>query len=78
MNVLNKLSDLEVGQNAIIDAIDSSSPVSIRLQEFGFLPGTPIQLIRKAPLGDPLEVKVRGTSLSLRAQEASAISIRSE
>jgi Fe2+ transport system protein FeoA len=39
----------------------------------GLLPGTKVRLVRKAPLGDPLEISVRGYNLSLRGTEASAI-----
>ena len=42
----------------------------IRLREMGILPGTSITLIRTAPLGDPLEIKVRGYRLTLRKSEA--------
>lgn len=45
----------------------------LRLREMGLLPGTSIQLIRAAPLGDPLEIKVRGYHLTLRKSEAEHI-----
>lgn len=47
-----------------------------RLLEMGLLVGTPIQLIRFAPLGDPIEIKVRGYNLSLRKHEAELILVR--
>lgn len=46
-----------------------------RLMEMGLLPGTPIQVIRSAPLGFPIEIKLRGYSLSLREAEAKSIEI---
>ena len=45
----------------------------LRLREMGLMPGTPLTLIRTAPLGDPLEVKVRGYNLTLRKSEAEHI-----
>ena len=45
----------------------------LRLREMGLLPGTPVTLIRTAPLGDPLEIKVRGYHLTLRKSEAEHI-----
>ena len=44
-----------------------------RLREMGLLPGTEVRLIRRAPLGDPLEFSVRGSLLSLRQSEAELI-----
>jgi ferrous iron transport protein A len=47
-----------------------------RLLELGVLPGVPIQKTRVAPLGDPLEIEVRGASLSLRRAEARCVQVR--
>ena len=47
-----------------------------RLLEMGLLVGTPVQLIRFAPLGDPVEIKVRGYNLTLRRHEADLILVR--
>ena len=47
----------------------------LRLMELGILPGTLIRFVRRAPMGDPLELEVRGFHLSLRAAEASAIGV---
>ena len=46
------------------------------LLELGFTPGTPIEFIRRAPLGDPLTVRIRGYQLSLRRHEADAVRVR--
>ena len=46
-----------------------------RLMELGLLPNTEIELVRVAPLGDPLELRVRGTRLSIRFNEARAIGV---
>lgn len=69
------LSDLQPGDRAIIRALPQDQLLATRLREMGLLPGTEIIYIRKAPLGDPLEIKVRGYSLSLRMKEASLISV---
>lgn len=47
-----------------------------RLLEMGLLVGTPIQLVRFAPLGDPVEIKIRGYNLSLRRHEAEQILVQ--
>jgi len=49
-----------------------------RLLEMGLLVGTPIELVRFAPLGDPVEIKVRGYHLTLRKKEAEQIWVRKE
>lgn len=49
-----------------------------RLMEMGLLVGTPIELVRFAPMGDPVEIKVRGYNLTLRRHEAEQIFVRAE
>lgn len=49
-----------------------------RLQEMGLIRGAPVQFVRVAPLGDPIEIKVRGYHLSLRRQEAEAVIVDAE
>ncbi len=65
-----KLSELAVGATAVVRGFPKSGPASIRLREMGLLTGTPVTLVRTAPLGDPLEIKVRGYHLTLRKSEA--------
>ncbi len=69
------LADLEPGDTAVILDIFSSDDSLLRLRELGVLPGTQVKLVRRAPLGDPLELSVRGSLLSVRAQEARQIGI---
>lgn len=52
-----------------------AGPDAGRLLEMGLLPGTPIEVIRSAPLGFPLEIKIRGYLLTLRKSEAQCIEI---
>ncbi|MBT5925803.1 MAG: ferrous iron transport protein A [Verrucomicrobia bacterium] len=70
------LSDLEQGTSAVIDFIPTGDASMTRLRELGLLPGTRIQLIRRAPMGDPIEISVRGSLISLRKQEADLIEIK--
>jgi ferrous iron transport protein A len=69
------LAGLPHGKNARIVAIDGRSAVSRRLLEMGVVPGAPIRIIKSAPFGDPLEVRVRGYNLALRRSEALTISV---
>ena len=65
-----KLSQLPVGAQATVREFPGPGPAFIRLREMGVQPGTVITLVRTAPLGDPLEIQVRGYSLTLRKGEA--------
>tara|TARA_B100001248_G_scaffold220746_1_gene176617 strand:- start:63829 stop:64065 length:237 start_codon:yes stop_codon:yes gene_type:complete len=73
MGAQKKISDLLPGQTATVEHFATSEPWVWRLQELGLLPGALVQLIRCAPLGDPFEIEVKGSLLSLRKKEASAI-----
>lgn len=72
------LSDLAPGASGVIQRVDASEAVRRRLLELGLLPGTAVQAIRRAPLGDPLEIQLRGYRLSLREAEARAIHLTGE
>ncbi|RLB44849.1 MAG: iron transporter FeoA [Deltaproteobacteria bacterium] len=69
------LADLPVGQSAEIASIDCERRISRRLMEMGLLPGTHVRVVRVAPLGDPIELRVRNYSLSLRRAEAAQIAV---
>ncbi len=72
---LVKLSSLPAGTRATVRAFSSQGAAFLRLREMGVLPGTPITLVRTAPLGDPIEIQVRGYSLTLRKSEAEHVSV---
>jgi Fe2+ transport system protein FeoA len=73
------LSGLRPGEKAVIRHVRTTSPrVKQRLMELGMTRGSSIELIRVAPMGDPLEVKIRGYRLSLRKVEAEAIVVGRE
>jgi ferrous iron transport protein A len=72
------LSQLSPGRPAKVRRIEGQPSVRQRLQEMGLVRGAPVQFIRAAPLGDPIEIRVRGYSLSLRRQEADAILVECE
>lgn len=67
------LTSLTAGTQARVVAIDLPAADRPRLMEMGLLVGTPVELVRFAPLGDPVEIKVRGYHLSLRRNEAEHI-----
>lgn len=67
------LSELQPGDRAIIATLPKDETLANRLREMGLLPGTEITFVRRAPLGDPLEIRLRGYSLSLRHADAATI-----
>ncbi len=70
------LTSLEVGQAAIVTEIKLPPERRGRILEMGLLVGTGVELVRFAPLGDPVEFKVRGYNLSLRKADAELILVR--
>ena len=72
------LADLPLGQHAEIASIDCERRLSRRLMEMGLLPGTPVRVVRVAPLGDPIELRVRNYSLSVRRAQAARIAVSPE
>jgi len=70
------LTSLTVGTTATVAEIKLPSENRPRLLEMGLLVGTPVELVRFAPLGDPVEIKVRGYNLTLRKHEAEQIWVR--
>jgi ferrous iron transport protein A len=70
------LTSLALGAAATVAEIKVASEHKARLLEMGLLVGTPVELVRFAPLGDPVEIKVRGYHLTLRKHEAEQIWVR--
>ena len=75
---LRTLDQLAIGDRAVVHRVDCAPRVGCRLMEMGLLPGTPVELVRRAPFGDPLEIRLRGYLLSLRRSEASGVALRPE
>ncbi|MBS0663465.1 MAG: ferrous iron transport protein A [Verrucomicrobia bacterium] len=71
--VLIKLSELPVGGRAVVREFPAKDPAFLRMREMGLLVGTTLTLIRTAPLGDPLEIKLRGYHLTIRKVDAARI-----
>ena len=69
------LSDLSIGASASVARLRCERYVARRLMEMGLLPGTTVEIRRIAPLGDPIELRFRGFSLSIRRSEAERIEI---
>ncbi len=73
MKSIKNLSELNPGNKGIIKKIEKSGSLKRKLLDMGVIPGSSIEIVKLAPLGDPVDVKVRGYHLSLRKEEASQI-----
>jgi len=60
----------------MVDSIHLEWDDSFRLREMGFMPGARLRLVRRAPLGDPIEVEIGGAHLALRHADAALIQVR--
>ena len=73
MSPLVSLRELKPGQRAVVKKIGTTGELGRRMREMGLVPGTAIQVIGRAPLKDPVEIKLRGYNLTLRNNEADHI-----
>jgi ferrous iron transport protein A len=69
------LAELPLGSIAKVTSVGGSGSFRRRLMELGILPGTRVEVVSTAPLGDPLELLVRGASLSIRREQAESVEI---
>ena len=70
-----KLSDLHPGQSGMIKSLTLNGSPRQRIMAMGFVKGESVKVIRKAPLGDPIEFEVKNYKLSLRKSEAALIEV---
>lgn len=70
------LSELGIGERCVVVKVNGEGAIRRRLFDMGVTPGTEIVLRKKAPLGDPLEIRIRGYELTLRKAEASCVEVR--
>lgn len=71
-----KLSELEIGKAAIIESVDCKEiPLRKHILDMGLTPGVEVTLVKIAPMGDPIEIRVRGYELTLRKDDAQYIKI---
>lgn len=73
---ITSLAEVAIGARLRVLNFTQESPYVAHLQRLGVVVGTELQVIRRAPLGDPIEVRLRGYSLALRPQEAQALAVQ--
>ena len=70
------LNELKTGSSGIITAVGGDGPLRCRLLDMGLIPHTRVTLQKVAPMGDPIEIRVRGYELTLRVEEAQKIDVK--
>ena len=76
--MLKKLDKIEKGETGLVRSVEGDGKVRRRLFDMGVTPGAKVTLRKKAPLGDPIEITIRGYELSLRKAEAELVNIEVE
>lgn len=67
---MKTLRDVKVGEDAVVLRLTGEGPLKRRIMDMGLTKGTPVHVRKVAPLGDPIEITVRGYELSIRKNEA--------
>ena len=70
------MNELKTGSSGIITAVGGDGPLRCRLLDMGLIPHTRVTLQKVAPMGDPIEIRVRGYELTLRVEEAQKIEVK--
>ena len=76
--MLKRLDEFKIGETGLIKKVDGEGRLRRRLLDMGVTPGTKVYLRKKAPLGDPLEITIRGYELTLRKTEARLVVLEVE
>lgn len=72
------MNELKTGTSGIITAVGGDGALRCRLLDMGLIPRTRVTLQKVAPMGDPIEIRVRGYELTLRVEEAQKIEVGEE
>ena len=72
------LADLKNGETGMVDTVGGEDALHRHLLDMGITPGVKITLQKTAPMGDPVELRLRGYSLTLRLEDAAKITLRDE
>ena len=72
------LKEMKVGQSAVITAVGGQGELRLRFLDMGLIPGTKVTLRKVAPMGDPIQIQVRGYELTIRREDAARITLKEE
>ncbi len=74
--MIKTLSNVLPGENAVVSSVSGENGVTRRLMEMGVVPGVSVRIVKTAPFGDPIELRLLGYSLAIRRSEADAVEVR--
>ena len=75
---MKTLNDVPVGKTVKVKKLLGEGPLKRRIMDMGILKGTEITVVKIAPIGDPIEVNLRGYDLSIRKSEAANIEVEGD
>ena len=70
------IDDLKIGQTGVIAQVGGEGMLRLRFLDMGLIPGTKVQLQKIAPMGDPIQIHVRGYELTIRREDARKITLK--
>lgn len=72
------LDQLPIGQEAVITVVGGEGALRLRFLDMGLIPKTRVTVMKTAPMGDPIEIRLRGYELTIRKEEAMKIEVKTE
>lgn len=70
------INDLKIGDSGTIAAVGGDGPLRLRFLDMGLIPGTKVTLQKIAPMGDPIQIRLRGYELTIRREDAKQITLQ--
>lgn len=72
---MKTLKEMKPGETAVVKKVHGEGSLRRRILDMGIIRGTQLEMVKKAPLGDPIEIKIKGYDLSLRQTEAALVEV---
>ena len=72
------INDLKIGQEGVILTVGGEGALRLRFLDMGLIPGTKVMLQKIAPMGDPIQIRLRGYELTIRREDAAKIALKEE
>ena len=72
------IAELKIGQSGTISTVGGEGALRLRFLDMGLIPGTKVTLQKIAPMGDPIQIHLRGYELTIRLEDAGKITLREE
>lgn len=75
---MRTIDDLTIGESGVISQVGGEGALRLRFLDMGLIPGTTVTLRKIAPMGDPIQIQVRGYELTIRREDVRKIDLREE